>query len=44
MFEMAFRDGSSMRNEFSNVKMNQKIDHHIFDFDFTGYEVTDARE
>ena len=43
-FEMAFRDGSSMRNEFSNVKMNQKIDHHMFDFDFTGYEVTDARE
>jgi len=43
-FEMAFRDGSSMRNEFSNVKMNQKIDHRMFDFDFTGYEVTDARE
>jgi outer membrane lipoprotein carrier protein len=44
VFEMAFRDGSSMRNEFLNVKMNQKIDRHIFDFDFTGYEVIDARE
>ena len=44
VFEMAFRDGSSMRNEFSNVKMNQKIDRHVFDFDFTGYEVIDARE
>jgi outer membrane lipoprotein-sorting protein len=43
-FEMAFRDGSSMRNEFWNVKMNQKIDRHVFDFDFTGYEVIDARE
>jgi outer membrane lipoprotein-sorting protein len=43
-FEMVFRDGSSMRNEFSDVKMNQKIDRHIFDFDFTGYEVIDARE
>jgi outer membrane lipoprotein-sorting protein len=38
------RDGSSMRNEFSNVKMNVKIDRHIFDFDFTGYEVIDAKE
>jgi outer membrane lipoprotein carrier protein len=44
VFEMVFRDGSSMRNEFSNVKMNQKIDHHVFEYDFTGYEVTDARE
>jgi len=44
VFEMVFRDGSSMRNEFLNVKMNQKIDRHIFDFDFTGYEVIDARE
>jgi outer membrane lipoprotein carrier protein len=44
VFEMAFRDGSSMRNEFSNVKMNQKIDRHVFDFDFTGYQMIDARE
>jgi outer membrane lipoprotein-sorting protein len=43
VFEMAFRDGSSMRNEFSNVKANQKIDRHVFDFDFTGYEMSDAR-
>jgi outer membrane lipoprotein-sorting protein len=43
VFEMAFRDGSSMRKEFSNVKMNQKLDPHIFDFDFTGYEMSDAR-
>jgi outer membrane lipoprotein carrier protein len=43
VFEMAFRDGSSMRNEFLNVKMNVKIDRHTFDFDFTGYEMSDAR-
>jgi len=43
-FEMVFRDGSSMRNEFSNVKMNQKIDRRAFDYDLTGYEVIDARE
>jgi outer membrane lipoprotein carrier protein len=44
VFEVVARDGSSMRNEFSNVKMNVKIDRHIFDFDFTGYEVIDAKE
>ena len=44
IFEIATRDGSSMRNEFSNVKMNLKIDRRVFDFDFTGYEMTDARE
>jgi len=43
VFEMTTRDGSSMRNEFSNVKMNAKIDRHIFDYDFTGFEVTDAQ-
>jgi outer membrane lipoprotein carrier protein len=43
VFEMVFRDGSSMRNDFLNVKMNQKIDSHTFDYDFTGYEVSDAR-
>lgn len=44
VFEVATRDGSSMRNEFTNVKMNPKIDRRVFDFDFTGYEMTDARE
>jgi len=42
-FEMATRDGSSMRNEFSNVRVNQKIDRRTFEFDLTGYDITDAR-
>ena len=43
-FEMAFRDGSSMRNEFSNVRVNQKFDRATFDYDLTGYEVKNAKE
>jgi len=43
-FEMGFRDGSSMRNEFSNVRVNQKLDRALFDYDLTGYEVKDARK
>ncbi len=43
-FEMAMRDGSSMRNEFSNVRVNQKVDRAIFDYDLTGFEVQDARD
>ncbi len=41
-FEVASRDGSVLRNEFSNVRLNGKIDPSVFDFDFTGYRVTDA--
>ncbi len=42
-FEMVTRDGSSMRNEFTNVRVNQKIDRRTFEFDLTGYDVTDAK-
>jgi outer membrane lipoprotein carrier protein len=42
-FELATREGSSMRSEFSNVRMNQKIDRHVFDYDLTGYEVVDGK-
>lgn len=42
-FEVATRDGSSLRNEFSNVHVNPKIDRRVFEFDFTGYEVVDAK-
>jgi len=42
-FELATRDGSSMRSDFTNVRVNQKIDRHLFDFDFTGYEVVDGK-
>jgi outer membrane lipoprotein-sorting protein len=42
-FEMAFKDGSSLRNDFSNVRVNQKLDRDLFDYDLTGYEVKDAK-
>ncbi len=42
-FEAVTKDGSSLRNEFSNVRLNQKIDPRVFDFDLTGYEVADAK-
>ena len=43
-FEIALRDGSSLRNEFFNVRLNGKIDARVFDFDLAGYEVTDAKQ
>lgn len=42
-FEMATRDGSSLRNDFTNVQVNPKIPASVFEFDFTGYEVVDAK-
>ena len=42
-FEFVTRDGSSLRNEFSNVRTNAKIDARQYDYDFTGYEVVDAK-
>jgi outer membrane lipoprotein carrier protein len=42
-FELATRDGSSMRSDFANVHVNQKIDHHVFDYDMTGYEIVDGK-
>jgi outer membrane lipoprotein-sorting protein len=42
-FELATREGSSLRNEFTNVQVNPKIPASVFDFDFTGYEVVDAK-
>ena len=40
---MATRDGSSLRNDFTKVQVNPKIPASVFDFDFTGYEVVDAK-
>jgi outer membrane lipoprotein carrier protein len=42
VFEIAFRDGSTLQNEFSNIRVDQKLDASIFDFDFAGYTVTDG--
>ncbi|HEV7869094.1 MAG TPA: outer membrane lipoprotein carrier protein LolA [Chthoniobacteraceae bacterium] len=43
-FELATKDGSSLRNEFSNVQVNPKIDRAVFEYDLTGYKVVDARQ
>lgn len=43
-FEIATRDGSSLRNEFSGVEVNPKIAPAVFDFDLTGYEIVDAKQ
>ncbi len=40
LFEIVFRDGSEMRNEFSNVQVNRKLAPGTFDFDFAGYTIT----
>ncbi len=40
--EMTFRDGSSMRNEFSNVQVNEKLPAGTFAFDTAGFQVIDA--
>ena len=38
-FEFVTRDGSSMRNDFTNVRFNGRIDPARYDYDFTGYDV-----
>ena len=43
-FEMVFKDGSSLRNEFTNVRVNQKIEREQFDYDLTGFEVKDVKD
>ena len=43
-FEMVTRDGSKMRQEFSNVRTNVKIPATTFDYDLSGYDVKDAKE
>lgn len=40
--EMTFRDGSSLRNEFSNVQVNEKLPAGTFTFDTAGFRVIDA--
>ncbi len=41
MLEFTTREGSSMRNEFSNIQLNKKIDPAVFRYDLTGFKVTD---
>jgi len=41
-FEAVTREGSSLRSEFQNVVLNQKITPDVFDYDFTGYKLKDV--
>jgi outer membrane lipoprotein-sorting protein len=43
-FSMTFRDGSSMSNRFSDVKMNGALASGLFEYDFTGYSFADAAD
>jgi outer membrane lipoprotein carrier protein len=42
-FEMRLREGSSMRNDFSNVRINPRLDKSLFDYDLAGFKITDGR-
>ena len=42
-FEFVTRDGSSLRNEFTNVRLNAKIDPARYEYDLTGYDVAAAK-
>lgn len=42
-FEVDLRDGATMRNEFSNVRLNQKIAPAAFDYDLSGLEVVESK-
>ena len=41
-FEVRTHDGSTLRNDFSNVRFNEKVP-PVFDYDFTGYNVVDGK-
>lgn len=43
-FEIALRDGATMRNDFTNVRLNQKLAAGAFDYDLTGMEVTGNKQ
>ena len=43
-FEFVTRDGSSLRNEFTNVRLNGKIEPARYEYDLTGYDVADAKQ
>lgn len=42
VLEIVARDGSTLRSEFTNVRVNAKIDPQVFDFDLSGFKVVDG--
>lgn len=41
--KLTMRDGSFLQNEFSNVRINPRIEKALFAYDLTGFKVTDER-
>ncbi len=41
--EIVTREGSSIRNEFRQVRVNGKVDKEVFEYDLTGFHVTDEK-
>ena len=39
--EIVTREGTSIRNDFSNVRVNPKIEKQLFEYDLTGFKITD---
>ena len=39
--EILTREGSSIRNAFSNVRVNPKLEKQLFEYDLTGFKITD---
>jgi len=39
--EIVTREGSSIRNEFSNVRVNPRLEKQLFEYDLTGFKITD---
>jgi len=42
--EIVTRDGSSIRNDFRNVRVNPPLDKALFDYDLKGFKVTDEED
>jgi outer membrane lipoprotein-sorting protein len=41
--EIVTREGSSIRNEFHNVRINSKLGKELFEYDLSGFQVTDEK-
>ncbi|MCE9588713.1 MAG: outer membrane lipoprotein carrier protein LolA [Verrucomicrobia bacterium] len=42
--EFLTRDGSSIRNDFTDIKTNQKLDPHLFGYNLTGFRISDEKK
>jgi outer membrane lipoprotein-sorting protein len=42
--EILTRDGSSIRNDFTDININQKLDPHLFEYNLTGFRISDEKK